>query len=103
MSGTAADPERKRRIGHALDYIFNHLDSPIPLQTLAGVAHYSPFHLQKVFKQLIGDSPKQYIIKLRLETAFHVLIIHPHKPIQEISIDSGFSSPAVFSRAMKSY
>ena len=38
-----------------------------------------------------------------METAFHLLIIHPQKSIQEIAIDSGFSSPAVFSRAVKSY
>ena len=103
MPGTLTDTERKRRIDHALHHIFGHLDGPISLQTLAGITHYSPFHLQKVFKQIIGDSPKQYIIKLRLETAFHLLIIHPHKSIQEISIDGGFSSPAIFSRAIKSY
>lgn len=95
--------ERKRRIDHTLHHIFGHLDGPLSLQSLAGVAHYSPFHLQKVFKQLIGESPKQYILKLRLETAFHLMIIHPQKPIQEISIDAGFSSPAVFSRAIKNY
>lgn len=103
MPGTFTDTERQRRIHHALDHIFQHLDGPISLQTLAGVAHYSPFHLQKVFKQIIGESPKQYILKLRLETAFHLLVIDPHKSIREISIESGFSSPAVFSRSMKGY
>jgi len=103
MSGNPAETERKRRIDHVIDYIFGNLDGQISLQTLAGVANYSPFHLQRVFKQIIGDSPKQYIIKLRLETAFHLLIIHPQKSIQEIAIESGFSSPAVFSRAIKSY
>ena len=103
MSGNPAVIEHKRRIDHVIDYIFGHLDGQISLQTLAGVANYSPFHLQKVFKHIIGDSPKQYIIKLRLETAFHLLIIHPQKSVQEISIESGFSSPAVFSRAIKTY
>ena len=98
-----ADPERKRRIDRVLDYIFSHLDGQISLQTLAGIAHYSPFHLQRIFKQMVGDSPKQYIIKLRLETAFHLLVIHPQKSIQEIAVDSGFSHPTVFSRATKSY
>ena len=86
-----------------VNYISEHLDDEVSLETLAGIAHYSPFHLQKVFKQIIGDSPKQYIIKLRLETAFHLLVIHPHKSIQQISVEGGFSSPAVFSRAIKGY
>ncbi|MDO6430379.1 AraC family transcriptional regulator [Flavitalea sp. BT771] len=103
MSGSSTDTEHKRRIAHVIDYIFGHPDSQISLETLAGIAHYSPFHLQKLFKQIIGDSPKQYTIKLRLETAFHLLIIHPQRSIQEISIESGFSSPAVFSRAMKRF
>ena len=103
MSDNAIDNEQKRRIDHVVHYISDHLDDQVSLETLAGVAHYSAFHLQKVFKQIVGDSPKQYTIKLRLETAFHLLVIHPQKSIQEISVESGFSSPAVFSRAMKHY
>lgn len=103
MSDNAIDNEQKRRIDHVVHYISDHLDDQVSLETLAGVAHYSPFHLQKVFKQIVGDSPKQYTIKLRLETAFHLLVIHPQKSVQEISVESGFSSPAVFSRAMKRY
>jgi len=103
MSGNSVDNEQKRRIDHVVNYISDHLDDEVSLETLAGVAHYSPFHLQKVFKQIVGDSPKQYMIKLRLETAFHLLVIHPQKSVQQISIESGFSSPAVFSRAIKGY
>ncbi|MDP4149658.1 MAG: helix-turn-helix domain-containing protein [Bacteroidota bacterium] len=103
MAGYSADIEHKRKISHVIDHILGNPDGRISLQALGAVANYSPFHLQKVFKQVVGESPKQYMIKLRLETAFHLLIIHPHKSIREISIDGGFSSPAVFSRAIKSY
>jgi AraC family transcriptional regulator len=103
MSGKAVDNDQKRRIDQVVNYISEHLDDQVSLETLAGVAHYSPFHLQKVFKQIVGDSPKQYMIKLRLETAFHLLVIHPQKSVQEISAESGFSSPAVFSRAIRGY
>src|SRR5579872_1132042 len=103
MTGNPTAADRKRRIDHVVAYIFSNLEGQISLRTLAGVGNYSPFHLQKIFKQIIGDSPKQYIIKLRLETAFHLLIIHPQKSIQEIAADSGFSSPAVFCRAIKRY
>jgi len=103
MPDSLAGAERKKRIDHVIDYILANPATEITLETLAGLAHYSPFHLQKIFKEIIGESPKQYLLKLRLEIAFHLLIIHPHKSIQEIATDSGFSSPAVFSRAMKSY
>jgi len=103
MSGTLADTEHKERINRVLGHILANTTTEICLQTLAELAHYSPFHFQKIFKEIIGESPKQYLLKLRLETALHLLIIHPHKSIQEIAADSGFSSPAVFSRAMRSY
>jgi AraC family transcriptional regulator len=103
MPDSLAGTERKKRIDYVIDYILANPATQISLQTLAGLAHYSPFHLQKIFKEIIGESPKQYMLKLRLESAFHLLIIHPHKSIQEIAADSGFSSHAVFSRAIRSY
>jgi len=59
--------------------------------------------LQKVFKQVIGITPKQYIIKLKIETSLHLIVIHSHKTIIELSAICGFSSPSVFSRAFKNY
>lgn len=103
MSPKTTQAEHKRRIGRVLDYIFSHVGEEIGLRTLAGVAHYSPFHLQKLFKQQVGETPKQYGLHLKLETAFHWLIIHPRRSIREIALESGFSSPAVFSRDMKNY
>lgn len=103
LPAAIAHAERQQKIHGVLDYIFTHLDQEVTLQTLSQVAHYSPFHLQKLFKEFVGESPKQYALKLRLETAFHVLIIHPHKSIQEVALDGGFSSAAVFSRAMRNY
>ena len=103
MAGFSTEIARKKRIDHVIDHILANLTSEISLETLAGVANYSPFHLQKTFKEIVGESPKQYIIKLRLETAFHLIVIHPQKSIQEISLDCGFSSHAVFTRAIKNY
>ena len=103
MHGNETINERKKRIDTIIDYIFKNLHGDVSLQTLAGIANYSLFHFQKLFKDIIGVSPKQYIIKIRLETALHLLVIHPQKSVMEISIECGFSSPAVFSRAVNNY
>ena len=103
MIGTETARERKKRIDTVIDYILKNLQGDISLQTLSGIVHYSPFHFQKLFKDILGVSPKQYIIKLRLETALHVMVVHPQKSIMEIAMECGFSSPAVFSRAIKNY
>src|SRR3972149_1241739 len=97
------EKEYKSRIDAVIDYILKNLNNDISLQALSNVANYSPYHLQKIFKQVIGKTPKQYIIKLKIETSLHLIIIHPHKSIIEIATECGFSSPSVFSRAFKNY
>ena len=93
--------DHRKRIDTAIDFILKNINSDIPLARLSELANYSPFHFQKIFKEIMEVSPKQYIIKLRLETALHKMIIHSEKSIQEIALDAGFSSPAVFSRSVK--
>ena len=95
--------EHRQKIEIVINYIFKNLDDDLSMTSLARIANYSPYYFQKLFKRLIGDSPKQYINKMRLEAAAYHLAIDMHKSINEISIDCGFSSPAVFSRAFKNY
>lgn len=103
MSSAFTQTEQSRRIAEVIDYMFKHRDDDLSIGILAGVAHYSPDHLQKLFKQTVGETPKQYSLKLRLETAFLLLILQPGIPVGEVALSCGFSSPAVFSRAMRSH
>jgi AraC family transcriptional regulator len=89
------------RIARLVDYIFKHYDQDVSLETLAGVGHYSKDHLPRLFKDVVGETPKKYSLALRLEAAFHYLIIHPEKPVQDIALEGGFSALSVFSRAIK--
>lgn len=95
--------DARKRIGKAVNHVLKDLQGDLSLESLAGIASYSPYHFQRLFKQVMGESPKQYVIRMRLETAAHYLLIHKHKPIQVIALDCGFSSPAVFARAYKNY
>jgi AraC family transcriptional regulator len=84
-----------------LDYIQRHIYEDLPLQALADRAHYSPYHFHRLFKQQVGEAPKQYVLRLRLEKAIKELIFYPRKSVYAIAIDNGFSSPSVFARAFK--
>jgi len=95
--------EHRQSIEKTINYILKHLDKDLSLETLAEVANYSPFHFQKLFKDAVGDSPKQYVKRMRLEVAAHYLVVHPKKPVSDIAEQTGFSSPAVFARAFKAY
>lgn len=95
--------EYKTRITKVVNFILQNLNEDLSLQKLADIAQYSPFHFQKIFKQVVSESPKQYVIRMRLETAAHALVMYRHKTITEIAFEHGFSSSAVFARAFKNY
>jgi AraC family transcriptional regulator len=91
------------RIRKVLAYIQENLSVDIPLAKMAEIANFSPFHFQKLFTQYVGESPKQYIMRLRLERIAHNLKLFPEQSVFELSLQSGFSSPSTFGRAFKNY
>jgi AraC family transcriptional regulator len=97
------EQQHRERINTVIDYLFKHINDDVSLAALSRIANYSPFHFQKIFKHITGYTPKQYIIKLRLEAALHLIVVHPHKTIYEIASDCGFSSSSVFSRAFRNF
>jgi len=96
-------PEYKESILNALHYINRNLTDELSLEVLAQVANYSTLHFRKIFTEIMFESPKQYIIRLRVEKAAHYLRVFKDMPISEIAQLSGFSSPSIFSRAFKDY
>jgi AraC family transcriptional regulator len=96
-------PDDIGRINSVIKHIEQNLDQELTLEELAKVAHYSPFHLQRVFKIVVGESPKQYITRLRLEGAAHIIVLSPEKSMLEVALDSGFKSLEAFSRSFKNY
>jgi len=91
------------RIRKVLAFIQENLSVDISLTKMASVANFSPFHFQKLFTQYIGESPKQYVLRLRLERIAHNLKLFPEQSVFELSLQSGFSSPSTFGRAFKNY
>ena len=95
--------EYQQGIQKVLHYISQNLSGDLSLETLASIANYSPFHFQKIFSEAVTESPKQYVMRLRLERAAHYLKVFSDLPVIEIAIGCGFSSPSIFSRAFKNY
>ena len=96
-------PEYQPVVLKVLHYINQNLAGDVSLETLARIANYSPFHFQKIFLEALSETPKQYVIRLRIERSAHFIKIFPHLPINEIACDCGFSSHSIFSRAFKNY
>ncbi|MBL4624390.1 MAG: helix-turn-helix transcriptional regulator [Flavobacteriales bacterium] len=91
------------RINKVVRYIGQNLDQNQILQDLAKLAYYSPFHFQRVFKSIVGETPKQYIKRVRLEGAAHYITLKPETSLLEVAMEYGFTSLEAFSRAFKNY
>jgi AraC family transcriptional regulator len=96
-------PEYRQAVMKVQHYISLNLTGDVSLETLAGIANYSPFHFQRIFTEAVLETPKQYVIRLRLEKAAHFIKIFPDLAISEIASGCGFSSDSIFSRAFKNY
>lgn len=90
------------RINRVMDYIDQHLEQTLELKDIAAIAHFSPFHFHRIFTFLIGETPIDYIQRLRVEKAAIKLQQDPLLPITEVAYSCGFGSISLFSRTFKS-
>jgi len=97
----ASRPVYTERVNAVIDYIETHLADELTIEKLAEVAHFSPFHFHRVFSVMTGETPGQFIGRLRLELAASRLVGRPDRPVTAIALDCGFSSPSSFSRAFR--
>src|SRR6266481_6485782 len=53
-------------VQHACHYIDTHLEGPLTLEALGKEVSVSPYHLQRIFKRIMGITPRQYAQAYRL-------------------------------------
>lgn len=82
------------------EYIDAHLDEDITLVALAREAGYSPWHSAKMFKEYTGNTPFEYIRRLRLTKAALVLRDEKRKVV-DVAMDFVFDSHEGFTRAFQ--
>ncbi|MGL4996197.1 MAG: helix-turn-helix transcriptional regulator, partial [Deefgea sp.] len=95
--------DHAHRIHLAISYIHAHFDQDIQLADLANAAHFSPYHFHRIFTAIQHETPNDYLRRVRIERAANLLLIHPPFPMQQIALDCGFKSQALFSRAFRSH
>ena len=61
--------EKINAVQRMQDYINEHINSSITLSDLAEAAGYSQYHSARVFRELTGKSPFEYLRALRLSKA----------------------------------
>jgi len=89
-----------QRIFNSIDFIERKMFEPISVHDIARASNYSTYHFCRVFRALVGDSPKEYLRKRRLTIAAERLA-RGEKSILDIALDCQFESHASFTRAFK--
>ena len=88
------------QLRRAIDYIHNHLDTDLSLDSLATLARMSAHYFAQLFKQSTGFAPHQYIIRCRVERA-KALLARPELAIADIAYQTGFANQSHLNRHFK--
>ena len=85
-----------------VDDVEENLSDDINIVSLAYSCNLSPWHFQRLFKALVGDTLGGYIRGRRLTEAAHLLLT-TDLGIIDIAFGVGFRSHEAFTRAFKEY
>ncbi|WP_201778297.1 helix-turn-helix transcriptional regulator [Thalassomonas viridans] len=89
-----------QRFFKSIDFIEQHLYDKISVHEVAAASHYSTYHFSRIFKALVGDTPKEYLRKRRLTVAAKRLL-GEDIGILELALECQFDSQEAFTRAFK--
>lgn len=92
--------DHRQRIRRVAAYIDEHIDDKLNLQSLAAVACLSPFHFQRVYQQLVGETPADTVRRLRLARAA-TQIARGEISVTEAALVAGYGSSQAFCRAFR--
>ena len=92
----------KDPIFHSLDVIENQIFEKLTVEHIASSVHFSRFHYQRLFREMVGESVMEYVTKRKLTLAGKELL-ETDNAIVDIAVKFGFESREGFSRSFKAY
>jgi AraC-like DNA-binding protein len=98
----APSPSRRdeRRVTDALRRIEAEAHDALSLTELAGEAATSPYHFLRTFRQVVGMTPHQFVLRTRLHRVA-VRLRTSVEPISAIAFDAGFGDLSTFNRRFR--
>jgi len=81
-------------------YVISHIHEEITMQALSDAAGYSRWHSLRIFKELLGMTPFEFIRAVKLTKAAEMLR-DTSKSVIDVAVETGFDSHDGFTRAFK--
>ena len=100
----AVNAHDKELLDKSIAIVKQNFDSPdFDVTSLASALCMGRSKLYMQFKQMIGLTPNEFILKIKLDEAMSMLKNCPELNVSEISASLGFSSPRYFSKCFKAF
>ena len=90
--------DRRRAVDAAL-WIDAHAHEAIDLDRAAAQQASSPFHFLRLFRRVLGVTPHQYLLRVRLRRAARLLAQAPERAVTDVAYDVGFADLSNFTRS----
>lgn len=103
MADRNCQEEYIRRIHKVQDYIEQHIQESMSIETLAEVAGFSKYHFSRIFQGMLHEPLAHYVNRIRMELSLFLLAHRSDKNMTDIAYELGYTDSAVFSRAFKNY
>jgi AraC-like DNA-binding protein len=71
----------------------------VDLDRVAAQQASSPFHFLRVFRRVLGVTPHQYLLRVRLRHAARLLAQGPDRAVTDVAYDVGFADLSNFTRS----
>jgi AraC-like DNA-binding protein len=85
-----------KRLNASRDFIADNYQVPLSLANIAKYSHMSPYHFLRVFKDTYGETPNEFLIRLRVAQAKKMLITE-NLSVSEVCEKVGYTSLGSFS------
>lgn len=84
--------DRSELVNQSIDYIMQHLDENLSLDTVAAHFFISKYHFSRIFREETGESLYSFIKRCKIDQSAIDMKLNPEKAITDIGLDYGYSA-----------
>lgn len=93
----------ENRVEKAIQFMTRNLAGDVNLEAAVREAGFSPFHFHRIFTAITGETPQDFLTRIRMEHAANFLLKSPALSITSIAFACGYSSASAFARSFKRF
>ena len=97
------EQEKQTIVNDIIHYLENHHTEEVSLSSLSQTLYISPTYISRVFTEETGESPINYLIKLRLNRAKELMENEKDITVKEAANLVGYNDAYYFSKLFKKY